>query len=140
MRTPCVPRLPGKFAHLSTLRNEWRWNAPASPVRAAPELKHQRALPSDSALIVLVVYHSCRKKSSEKCRGVMASFLVVRQGYDLAPARDGLALRPAQRRVQLATWRQEAAATSNRRPSQTPGSDSLCYSCTYGPSTKWSTC
>jgi len=40
----------------------------------SPTVKDPAGAPSDSALIVTVVYHSCRQKSSEKCRGMMSSF------------------------------------------------------------------
>ena len=38
-----------------------------------PRAKAPACAPSDSTLMVIVVYHSCRQKSSEKCRGVRSS-------------------------------------------------------------------
>jgi hypothetical protein len=38
-----------------------------------PRVKAPACAPSDPALMVIVVYHSCRQKSSEKCRGVRSS-------------------------------------------------------------------
>jgi hypothetical protein len=56
-------------------------------------VKAPACAPSGPALMVVVVYHSCREKSSEKCRGVRASGWGKKvEGAILLRPADGLAL------------------------------------------------
>jgi len=110
-----------------------------------PRVKEPAGATSDSALMVIVVYHSCLKKSSKKCRGGDGERLGQKgRGCDFCGSPRRRPCSPPRVAASSARpspdGRYKAASTSNRSPSQTPGSDTLCYSRAYGPSTKWSTC
>ena len=72
-----------------------------------PRAKAPACAPSDSTLMVIVVYHSCRQKSSEKCARVRASGWGKKAGLRFCAGAARALLSPQQGRHLLSPLRTE---------------------------------